>query len=59
MNIGSKIKNKLQGSGNIPCQAQKKKPKENSHELVVSANALGDIGLRDTDCLWSSETDKQ
>lgn len=30
----------------------------NSHELVVPANALWDVGFSDTNCLWTSETDK-
>lgn len=33
--------------------------KENSHKLVVPANALWDNWFCDTDCLWTSETDKQ
>lgn len=33
--------------------------KENSHELVVPANALWDVWFCDTDSLWTNEKDKQ
>jgi len=42
-----------QGSGNITFLGKKM---ENSHELVVPANALWYIGFCDTDRLWTSKT---
>lgn len=36
-----------------------KNKKEDSHELIVPANALWDIGFCDTDRLWISGSDKQ